>query len=110
MFLSGEAVASLNEWIADRGDFLNLKGHYATNLKRIVDPDDPRAFPFTREATERLFNAALLKSGYCKKQRGKKGEKIPIKDVGTGRSPIHLHGLRTDVPHRASQGRKPPGC
>jgi len=107
VFLSDEAVAVLKEWISEREDYLNSKGHYAKNLKRAVKPDDPRVFPITREAVERLFNAALIKSGYCQEERGKKGERIPIKDVETGRSPIHIHGLRKTFRRELARAENP---
>lgn len=106
VYLSGEAVAALKEWIAARGDYLKEKSRYAENLKRTVTEDDPRIFPFTREATERIFNAALLKV-YCRKERGENGERLPIKDRETGRSPIHLHGLRKTFRIELSKAETP---
>ena len=94
VFISGEAVTALKEWIAARNDYLRYKVKVVMNIEKKILEGDRRVFPITKASVTRLFNDALLRSGYCEAERGKKGEKIPIKDKETRRSPIHIHGLR----------------
>jgi integrase len=105
VFISTEAVAALREWMAAREDYLGQRIRYTKNISKASVRGDPRIFPSTKSSLTRLFNAALLRAGYC--ERNERGERIPKKDRETGRSPIHLHGLRKTFRTLLARGENP---
>jgi len=107
VFISAEATKALQEWMTTREDYLGQRLRYTKNLEKAGVRGDPRIFPSTKSSLTRLFNAALLRAGYCMEERGEKGERIPIKDRETGRSPIHLHGLRKTFRTQLAKAESP---
>ncbi len=79
-FISKEAVLFLNEWMKVREDYLKSaigKSHlYAKNK------EDERIFPFEENNAYFIWDNALNKAGYMKK------------DPQTNRTTLHIHTLR----------------
>jgi integrase len=107
VFISTEATAALQEWIGGTEDYLGAKVKFMKNLEKRAVKKDRRIFPASTSSFTRLFNAALLRAGYCMEGRGENGERIPIKDRETGRSPIHLHGLRKTFRTQLAKAESP---
>ncbi|HQK55426.1 MAG TPA: tyrosine-type recombinase/integrase [Methanolinea sp.] len=93
-YISKEAADAVKLWLAQRADYLRYKVKVTANIYRKDGElvDDGKIFAMSRQTAIRQFNDCLLRAGYCK--RDSSGEKTPVKDKQTGRSPIHLHQYR----------------
>jgi len=91
VYISGEAVIALKEWMERRSDYLKYREMVSHNLKKTGKTED-RIFPMRIENVIGMFNQALIRSG--RYALDKDGEKITIRDRSTGRTKVHLHGLR----------------
>jgi len=107
VFISTEATTALREWMSGTEDYLGGKVKFMKNLEKKAVRGDRRIFPASKFSFTRLFNAALLRAGYCMEKRGENGERMPIKDQETGRSPIHLHGLRKTFRTQLAKAESP---
>ncbi len=79
-FISREAKEVVEEWLKVRDDYLEA----AVSKTGLYDkdPDDPRLFPFSHANAYIMWNKALKKAGYDKR------------DEATNRHRVHPHTLR----------------
>jgi len=82
VFISNEAVNSLNSWLKERDDYLKRAVKKASHFKIKKPSKDDRIFPMDTNTCRQIWNGLLKKSGYSRK------------DKTTGWERTHPHCLR----------------